>query len=182
MRSRVLFLGSSIVVTLLAGGALHYWATQAVSVRPVARHGADTPTASVNTVLATAYYTVTIPDAYTLREQHDDDGKVVSSLLATKSTQGGGQLAITIAELPSGGLNEAADIISRRERENLYDEAMLDGMPAGAIVFRSRQSNEVGVFWPYGNHYASVVLSNNGVGSDQANGHLTDMLRSWRWL
>lgn len=171
----------SVVVT---GGAVFYrWAMQPVSVTPTTSAKASEALSPKTTILETAYYTVVIPDAYTVRERSDESvGSVLSSLMATKGSQDGGQLAITVAPLPQGGLSEVADIRLRQEYPERYESATLEGVPTDARVYRSKQSNEMSVFWPQGGRYAAIVLRDGGGGPDQTGDQLTYMLRTWHWL
>lgn len=137
-RSRLIIAGSSVVVAAVGGLIFYHWAVQPVTVKPGTGVGMSPSEDSKSTSFKTSYYTATIPAAYTIRELKDtDEGAVLSSLMATKSSQESGQLAITVTSLPSGGINEVADIRLRRERTDVYQSSSLVGLPTDVAVFRS---------------------------------------------
>lgn len=184
MVNRRIFWLITFVVLLLFAAAFYYWAGQPISVKPVSRGLTTEETVTVgSTVLRSQYYTATITDIYTPQHQNDTpEGPILSSLTAVQGSHKGGQLAITIAKLPAGGITEAADVRVRRDRSESYQQVELDAAPSGALVFRSKQTYEVGVFWVYGDSYVSAVLSSNNVDPGQYDKQLSALLSSWRWL
>ncbi|MEK7603396.1 MAG: hypothetical protein AAB459_04115, partial [Patescibacteria group bacterium] len=69
------------------------------------------------------------------------------------------QIAITVGVLPSGGLNEVADVKLRRSQPENY--TLLPGQtfaPVGSVSFATNLKNETAIFWPHDNKYAVVVV------------------------
>jgi|GEM_PF-1173591 len=116
--------------------------------------------------LTTPYFSTTLPQGYVVKRQTKATSNASSILLqvvATSPATQDQQLAITVGNLPSGGLSDLGDYNLRATQTGSYRAFAPTGMPAGAKAFQTA-SGAPGftVFSMQGSHYTEVTLSTAG--------------------
>lgn len=174
---------SIIIVSLII---LYRWANTSQSVTPTVLPIADKEGYSDNNQLAisTQYYSTTIRGSYrVLQRDSKGSGQVLDRFIATTSgTADKCQLAVTIAILPSDGLQGVADVNYRMTRPELFAVINLEAAPEGSLVFRGSSPDELDVFMVYDTRYAAIALSSTEGGGTKCGDSMSSVLDAWRWL
>lgn len=183
MRNKKLQFVIGVTALMLLSVVIYGWAMQPATGTPIQTAAPTANAAPASTTLQTAYYSTVVSGVYSVINQRDNiSSPVLSSVAATQTGNGRGRIAITVAKIPNTGLSEVADIRSRKERADRYEQITVSRAPEAAVAFRSKDAHEISLFWPHDSLYASVVITTTTGSVEYADSQLVDMIQSWTWL
>lgn len=181
----IVFFGGVFTILLIGTVGLIMWASGPAISTPRAVDVDERKTTATEQTLhiETPQYSTRVTGGYGIRTRHDDQvGVILADMVANESQKQGGQLAITIAKMPEGGLRAVSDVILRQNATDRYKEIVLDGTPEGSIVYRSDESYELTIFFPHNDRYAAVSLTYAKTQQERYEAQLKELLQYWVWL
>ncbi len=186
-RSLVFVVTGTAVVGTLGVGGLAVWANRPSVTRPEPQanvQGVQSPDYATK-LIKNAYFTASIAQRFSSKSAESGTGKPVwlQELYTANNTNlsGADQLAITVAALPTGGLNEVS-AIQYRTRSAQYEAESTAGLSEGTHLFSSETNGyEIGAFVPHGKFYTSIVMSGAIERKEQLSRELHIVLQSLTW-
>ncbi len=179
-----LALGISAVVITPTALVLSHWMNGGTTGTVHVGIAADAEAAPMSPVTVdTPLFTTTLPAGFTVRRQVNNP----TATTALQLVAGGGssldqQVAITVATLPTTGLDDVGDY-HLRKTDPTYAPATLANKPTGAIVFRTISGPPaLTVFQVRGSQYVEVTMSTQGAAIyDQLAASYTQIVTNWNW-
>jgi hypothetical protein len=103
-------------------------------------------------------------------------------LLRHKVTTYVEQIAITIGQLPAGGIEEVSDLKLRRTDKKNYTLIPYQSFaPQNSISYASNNSQETAIFWSHETRYAIVVFIGSTARSSTSSQVISTIVGNWNW-
>ncbi len=138
-------------------------------------------TAKQPLTVQTKYFITQLPPGFTVRRETDTPND--ATLLQLVISNGHQQFAVTIGDLPTGGLSALGDYNLRVSHPSDYEPYRPAGLPIDSTAFRAL-TGEMGFtdFWPHGSRYAEIALTSDGAASmPELFGTFEQASHNWQW-
>lgn len=174
------WLTALVVVIIIGGFALAYWASRPVSTESSSTIQKDrTDVLGATNSVATfnsPYFSTQIPENMLLKTSNENSkGPIYANYLFTNvKTSLSDQIAITVGAMGLNSLTETSGVKQRLNEPETYQKVTIENAPQGAVSFKKTEGYETAVFWKQGAKYFAVVVS----GPPQRVAELDQMLQT----
>lgn len=185
-------LGVSAAIVTPAAIALSHWVNGAAMGTAHTGSAAATTTSPLASVteavpntLTTPYFSTTLPSGFAVKRQtkaSDATAPIQFEAVAMSAPTKDQQLAVTVGNLTSGGLQDIGDYNLRTLQTTSYRSFTTAGMPANARGFQTI-SGAPGftVFSTQGSHYIEITMSTDGGATlPQLQAAYAQIMNSWQ--
>lgn len=134
--------------------------------------------------LMSPYFTTLLPTGFSIkRHATSTNPDSLYTAFATTSSEQDKQVAITVATIPSSGLQGVGDYNLRTSQASTYQPYALPALPSEAHAFRTLSGPAAfTVFWPHGSIYIELAFSTSGGASlAQLQQAYQQVLTTWNW-
>lgn len=181
MKKRLFAAGMLIVIGAVI--AAYVWASGPVAVRPSSPQVAGVSTEEKSLTISATYFSAHITEGWNLENRAT--GNLTEDVyerwvLYGENKVHDDQLAITIARVPAGGMDEIADIHLRQSQPDVYRPIEVNGVLNGQGYMRLGDF-EKAIFFEKDGVYASVVISGSENRKAQLESAIETVLQSWQW-
>lgn len=181
-------LGFASIVGLLGAGIVFYiwWNGTPRSAMPTQNDQAGTEVLGSETTLQpwqTASFTTQYPDTLRVIRSNEiaSTGVRGQYLLGTRALTQSDQVGVTVGTLETSSLEDLPAVKLRHQETAQYQTTARSYAPTGALVFSSKDSYEVGIFWQRGKDYAAVVVSGSASRQSILDYELEAIVSNWQW-
>lgn len=185
MKWRIVGVSAGAVV-IVVGAGFFYWSNQPVTTKITVEQnvkGATTPDYALKSY-ANSYFSANMPARFSNRTSITGRGQptLLQQLFSApgSSSSFADQLAITVGVLPTGGVQNVADV-QLRARTPSYVPLTFSWLTTGTAYERTDEGYELDIFLTHGQDYAAIVLTGLMSSKEQLTHEMQLLVTSISW-